>query len=331
MELVADSAGWQRTPIRGIEGSAEAAAGAESERNMSERINEYHRKRSSRKTLLLALSITGTWFLVELIAGLYTNSLALLADAGHMLTDLAALSLSYFALRIAARPATPRKTFGYLRAEILAALANGVFLVLIALYIFFEAYHRLLDPPVVKSGTMLSVAVMGLVANLCAVYLLHKSKDENLNLHGAFLHVLGDTLGSIGAIVAGLAMVLGGWYVADPIVSIAVGLLILFSSWTLLRESVEVLLESVPSHLCTAAILTDLGSVQGVLSVHDLHVWSITSGMPAMSCHVVLGADAEGSVVLARLSRLMREKHGIEHTTIQIEKENLVLPELDPV
>ena len=281
----------------------------------------------SRRSLSLALGATAAWFVVELVAGFYTNSLALIADAAHMLTDVAALSLSMFALKIASRPATHRKTYGYLRAEILASLANGVLLVLVALWVLYEAYHRLREPPSVRGGVMLIVAALGLVVNLITLSLLHRSQHECLNVRGAFLHVLGDALGSVGAMVAGTAMVLWQWYLADPLVSTLVSLLIMFSSWQLLRDSVDVLLEGTPRHLNVASILADLGCAEGVLSVHDLHVWSITSGMPAMSCHVVLRSDADASIALPSLNKAMREKHGIEHTTIQIEKEGwLVRP-----
>lgn len=286
-----------------------------------------HVRAGSRRSLSLALGATAAWFVVELAAGFYTNSLALMADAAHMLTDVAALSLSMFALRIASRPATHRKTYGYLRAEILASLANGVLLVILALSVLYEAYHRLFQPPAVRGGIMLIVAVLGLVVNLVTLSLLYRSQHECLNVRGAFLHVLGDALGSVGAIVAGTAMVLWQWYLADPLVSALVSMLIMYSSWELLRESVDVLLEGTPRHLDVASILSDLGSTEGVLSVHDLHVWSITSGMPAMSCHVVLTSDADPAVVLSDLSRVLREKHDIDHTTIQIEKEGwLVRP-----
>jgi cobalt-zinc-cadmium efflux system protein len=282
--------------------------------------------RSSKKRLSVALAITATWFFIELLGGFYANSLALLADAAHMLTDLAALGLSLFALVISARPATHEKTYGYFRAEILAALANGVFLVLIGIYICYEAYQRFMSPPEVRSVPMLVVAATGLVANLVTANLLYSTQHENLNIRGAFLHVLGDTLGSVGAIVAGVIMVVWRWYMADPIVSVIVALLIMYGSWHLVRESVDVLLEGTPRHLNVTNILADLGSVDGVRSVHDLHVWSITSGMPAMSCHIVLRPDVDASAVLAVLSRIMREKYSIEHTTIQIEVENWLVP-----
>ncbi len=281
-----------------------------------------HLHSNNTKNLTLALTITGSWFIIEAVGGLYANSLALLADAAHMLTDLAALGLSLFALKISARPATHEMTYGYRRAEILAALANGIFLVLIGLFIFYESYQRFLTPPEIKSVPMLFVAATGLLANLATAGLLYKSRRENLNLRGAFLHVLGDTLGSIGAIVAGIVILIWKWRLADPVVSVFVGCLILFSSYELVKESVDILLERTPRHLKTSQILKDLGGVSNVVSVHDLHIWSITSEFPAMSCHIVLKKGADASVALAVLSRLMREKYGIEHTTIQIESEN---------
>ncbi|MBP1597210.1 MAG: cation transporter [Acidobacteria bacterium] len=283
-----------------------------------------HEHPGNRKSLSLALIVTALWFIVELGAGFYTNSLALLADAGHMLTDLAALSLSLFALKIAERPATNEKTFGYLRAEILAALANGVFLVLVGLTIVYEAYQRILVPPSIRSIPMLVVSSIGLGANLLAAGILSRSDLGNLNLRGAFLHVLGDIVGSVGAICAGIIMVVWQWYPADAVVSFVVAALILFSSWRLLRDSVDVLLEGTPRHLDVATILADLGSIEGVRSVHDLHVWSITSGMPAMSCHVVLRRGSDAPAVLRSLSRLLRERHNIAHTTIQIETDQWV-------
>lgn len=284
--------------------------------------SSHSQKQSGKKRLTLALFITGCWFLIELAGGIYTNSLALLADAAHMLTDLAALGLSLFALKISARPATHEKTYGYLRAEILAALANGIFLILIALYIFYESYQRLLAPPAVKSVPMLAVATTGLLANLATARLLYRSRNENLNLRGAFLHVLADTLGSIGAILAAVLMMVRRWYLADPVVSVIVGGLVLYSSWELVTESVDVLLEGTPRHLKISHILSDLGSVRGVVSVHDLHVWSIASGMTAMSCHLVMKTNEDANLALAESNHLMREKYGIGHSTIQIEFEN---------
>jgi cobalt-zinc-cadmium efflux system protein len=284
--------------------------------------HHHSEKRDGKKSLLLAIAITGCWFLIELTGGLYSNSLALLADAAHMLTDLAALGLSLFALKISSRPATKEKTYGYLRAEILAALANGIFLILIALYIFYESYQRLWAPPEVKSVPMLVIAVTGLLANLATAGLLFHSRHDNLNMRGAFLHVIGDTLGSVGAILAGILMMARQWYLADPIVSAIVGGLILYSSWELVAGSVEILLEGTPRHLNIAQITGDLNAMPGVLSVHDLHVWSIASEMTAMSCHLILKPAEDAGQALAAASLLMREKYGIEHTTIQIEFEH---------
>jgi cobalt-zinc-cadmium efflux system protein len=279
-------------------------------------------KHNGKTRLIVALAITANWFLVELAGGIYSNSLALLADAAHMLTDLAALALSLFAIKISERPATHEKTYGYLRAEILAALANGIFLVLIGIYIFYEAYQRFLTPPEIKSIPMLAVATTGFIANIATAKILYNNREDSLNLRGAFLHVLGDTLGSAGAIIAGILMVTKQWYLADPIVSAIVGALVLYSSWELVAESVEVLLEGAPRHLKISQILGDLGSLVGVVSVHDLHVWSITSKVTAMSCHLVLRENENAGITLSESSRLMREKYGIEHTTIQIEFEN---------
>jgi cobalt-zinc-cadmium efflux system protein len=277
---------------------------------------------SGQKRLKLALLITGSWFLIELAGGIYANSLALLADAAHMLTDLAALGLSFFALKISARPATHEKTFGYLRAEILAAFANGIILILIGIFIFYKSYQRFWAPPEVKSLPMLVIAATGLLANLVTAGLLYRSRRDSLNLRGAFLHVLGDTLGSIGAILAGVLIMIRQWNLADPVVSAIVGGLVLYSSWELVKESIDVLLEGTPRHLKISHILKDLGSIRGVVSIHDLHVWSITSGMTAMSCHIVMKTSEDANLVLAESSHLMREKYGVGHTTIQIEFEN---------
>jgi cobalt-zinc-cadmium efflux system protein len=279
------------------------------------------RKHRGSKRLVSALAITGGWFLIELAGGLYANSLALMADAAHMLTDLAALGLSLFALKISARPATHEKTYGWLRAEILAALANGIFLILIALYILYESYGRLLAPQPVKSGVMLAIASAGLAANLVTARLLYRGRNDNLNLRGAFLHVLGDTMGSAGAVLAGVLMMTQQLYLADPVVSAVVAGLILYGAWKLVAESVDVLLEAAPRDLKVPLLLADLSAVPGVLSVHHLHVWTITSGTTALSCHVVLKQDADAGAALEAMSRLLREKYRIVLTTIQIEPE----------
>jgi cobalt-zinc-cadmium efflux system protein len=277
--------------------------------------------RNARTSLKLALIITSAFLVAEFIGALYTNSLALLADSGHMLTDVAALSLSLAAAWFSTRRATPQKTYGFYRVEILAALLNGVFLVLIALYIFYEAYYRLLSPQDVKAGWMLVVAILGLLANLASGYLLFGNHESSLNVRGAFFHVLTDAIGSAGAIIAGLAILIGGYAAADPAISAVVGVLILSSSWILIRDAVDILLEGTPSHVNIVSLQDQLRSVAGVGSVHDLHVWTLTSGVLAMSCHVVLADGGfSHSSVLSHVKTLARERFRIDHTTVQIEE-----------
>ena len=230
-----------------------------------------------------ALAVTAVFLVAEFIGALYTNSLTLLADSGHMLTDVAALSLSLAASWFSTRRATPQKTFGFYRVEILAALVNGIFLVLIALYIFYEAYHRLSNPPAVRGGWMLVVAIVGLGANLFSAYKLFGEHEHSLNIRDAFYHVLSDTIGSVGAILASLAILIGGFTLADPIIGIVVGALILSSSWVLIRDAVDILLEGTPSHVNIVSLRNDLETIEGVESIHDLHVWTLTSGVIAMS------------------------------------------------
>lgn len=280
--------------------------------------------RAAQRRLTIALIITSTVLVAEFLGGLYTNSLALLADAAHMLTDVAALGLSLFAIWFSAKPATPSKTYGFYRVEILAALVNGVALILIAVLIFYEAYERILNPPAIKAGWMLLVASAGFGANLLSAYLLFGQQHESLNVRGAFLHVMGDAAGSIGAIGASLAILLWSWNYADSIISSLVAVLILCSSWILIRDAVDVLLEGTPSHINIVALKEQLARVDGVHSVHDLHVWTLTSGVLAMSCHVVIDrAQANHHHVLNGLNNIVRERFRIGHTTIQIEGENL--------
>jgi len=278
----------------------------------------------ARGSLKIALIISATFLVAEFVGALYTNSLALLADAGHMLTDVAALGLSLFAMRFATRKATPQKTYGFYRIEILAALLNGVLLVLISLYIFYEAYNRVFNPPQVKADWMLVVAALGLMANLASASLLFGKQAHSLNVRGAFFHVLSDVFGSAGAIVASLAIIFAGLAVADPLMSLAVAVLILWSSWVLIRDAVDILLEGTPSHINIVSLREQLHRVSGVGSVHDLHVWTLTSGVMAMSCHVV--ADQNGpdhTYVLTQLRNVARESFQINHTTIQIEEPNV--------
>ena len=241
-----------------------------------------------------------------------------------MLTDVAALSLSFFAIRFASRRATPKKTYGFYRVEILAALLNGVFLILIALYIFYEAYLRFFDPPEVRADWMLVIAAVGLVANLASAYLLFGKRHESLNVRGAFFHVLSDTIGSVGAILASLAIMFGGYKVADPLISTLVAVLILSSSFILIRDAVDILLEGTPSHINIVTLREQLGRVDGVGSVHDLHVWTLTSGVLAMSCHIVAqDGHSNRNELLTRVNGIARARFRIDHTTIQIEEPNV--------
>jgi cobalt-zinc-cadmium efflux system protein len=278
-----------------------------------------HVRAAGKRGLKVVLVLTATFMVVEFIGGWLSNSLALMADAGHMLTDVAAIALSLFALWFAQKPATAAKTFGYLRLEILAALINGVTLSILALIIVFEAIRRFREPVAVEGTLMLVVATGGLLVNIAAAFILHRSAGHSLNVRGAYLHVLGDLLGSVGAITAAVVILLTGWMAADPLISIFVAALILFSSWKLVRESVDVLLEAVPSHIDSGRVRADIESIPGVLDVHDLHVWTVTSGFFAMSGHVVVPDPARNQEILEEIQRRMREHFGIRHSTVQIE------------
>lgn len=273
----------------------------------------------SRRRLSLVLVLTGIYMLAEVLGGWWTGSLALLADAGHMLADVAAIGLALVAVWFGARPATPSKTFGYYRLEILAAWINGVALVVIALLICYEAYGRWSHPPEVKSATMLLVATGGLLINLACAWLLHGEHHQDLNMHGAWLHVIGDTLGSVGAIIAGALMSMYGWYTADPLVSVLIGLLIVWSSWNLIRESTNVLLEGTPAHINLAAVEDAILQTGGVREVHDLHVWTITSGREALSAHVIHADTISQPELLRALRGKLYEQFGLDHLTIQME------------
>lgn len=272
--------------------------------------------------LKLALAISCIYFFAELIGGFLTNSLALLSDAGHMLSDIAALALSLFAFRIAKRPATVSSTYGYHRAEILAALFNGLSLWLIVGVIFAAAYNRFLDPPAVESYGMMIVASLGLLVNVVAGAILYGSHHHNLNLRGAFLHVVSDALGSVGAIAAGLIMLFTGWYVADPVISILIGLLILHSSWNLIKESFSVLMQAVPKGIRLEDVQQALEEVEGVSKVHDLHVWAVTSDIFTLSAHAVVENGGDFHQVLNGIEDTLKERFNIEHTTIQLETES---------
>jgi cobalt-zinc-cadmium efflux system protein len=255
----------------------------------------------------------------EVIGGLLTNSLALLADAGHMLTDAGALALALLAVRFAGRPATPKHTYGFYRSEILAALVNAVVLLLVSFYILYEAWKRFQAPPEVLSWPMLIVAGIGLIVNLISMRLLASGSTASLNVKGAYLEVLGDVLGSLGVIAAGLIMLLTGWYLADPIVSAGIGLFIIPRTWGVLKDAVNILLEGAPADLDMSALERAMKSVGGVADVHHLHAWTITSGVDAMSGHVVLAEGADSDRVLAVLQKRLEQEFHIGHSTLQLE------------
>jgi cobalt-zinc-cadmium efflux system protein len=279
-------------------------------------------RHSSQKRLRLALTITLTFLAAEAIGGILTNSLALLSDAGHMLIDVTSLGVSLIALRLANRPTTPEKTYGFYRAEILAAFINGASLVFIALYIFYEAYQRLGTPPQVKSLPMLIIATVGLAANLLTGAVLFRAKEDNLNIRGAYFHVFSDAIGSLGAIAAGIIMLLTQWYYADTVISIFICGLIAYSSVKILRESTNILMEGTPSAIDYGEVKETLCSIDGVESVHDLHIWTITSGKDTLSGHITVRGNATTENIqqlLERIRHVLQQKFGVSHTTIQIE------------
>jgi cobalt-zinc-cadmium efflux system protein len=282
--------------------------------------HHHHGKKANRKALLTSLIIITAFLVVEVVGGLLTNSLALLSDAGHMLSDSSALFLSLIAMYFAAKKPSPQKTYGFHRFEILAALTNGVTLVLISLYIFWEAYQRLSDPPEVASLSMMAIAFVGLLANMAAAYVLMRGDyKHNLNLRSAFLHVLGDMLGSVGAIAAGFVMWRFEWYLADPIISIVVGALVLLSAWRVTKESVNVLMEGTPVNIDAHHVSQSLASIPGVISVHDLHIWTVTSGFDSLTCHLHVEDDLPSYPILREALYRLDKNFGITHATIQIE------------
>jgi len=274
----------------------------------------------TRRRLTLALVITAVVMLVELIGGWFAGSLALLADAAHMLADVAALGLALIAAWIAQRPATPERSFGFMRLEIFAALVNGAVLFAIAIGIGVEAWQRLRVPQLVNGPLLIAVAAVGFIANLAATVVLHRGHEHSLNQRGAYLHVLGDLLGSVGALIAGVIVLASGWVVADPIISVLIGGLVLVSAWRLVKESTDVLLEAAPRHIALSDVHERIASVPGVESVHDLHLWTVTSGVVAMSGHLVVKNPTDNQPVLEAVQDRMRAL-GIQHVTVQVEKE----------
>jgi cobalt-zinc-cadmium efflux system protein len=289
-----------------------------------------HSREGNKKGLLIALIITTGIMILEFFGGLITNSLALLSDSGHMLSDASSLALSLVAMWFAGRAATSSKTYGYYRFEILAALLNGVTLFLIAGFIVYEAFERLFDPPAVSSGTMMLIAFIGLMANLLSAWALIKKGDvkDNVNLRSAYLHVLGDALGSVGAILAGAIMFFFDWYWADPIISVLVALLILKSAWGIISHTVHILMEGTPAGIDGERVRTSLEGIEGVMNVHDLHIWTITSGMNSLSCHIVIKDEQDDQAILQKAINMISEKFHITHTTIQVERSKLIHAEV---
>lgn len=275
------------------------------------------------KRLKWALGLTATYMVAEVVGGLITGSLALLADAAHMFTDVAGLALALVAISFAAREPTSRLTYGYLRMEVLAALTNAVVLLMLTVYIIYEAYQRLVAPPEILSGPMLVVAVIGLIVNLISMWLLAGGSSESLNVKGAYFEVLSDMLGSIGVIVAALLMMWKGWRLADPIIGAGIGIFIVPRTWILLKAVVNILMEGTPPNIDAEDMQRQLLKLPGVKAVHDLHVWTITSGVDAMSCHLVVD-DISKSAALLRQARAMAKKNfKIDHITIQVEDQAL--------
>jgi cobalt-zinc-cadmium efflux system protein len=270
-----------------------------------------------------ALALTATYMVTEVIGGLVTGSLALLADAAHMMTDVGGLALALLAIRFAEREATPQRTYGYLRMEVLSALTNAVVLLLLTVYILYEAYQRFQAPPEIRSGPMLVVAAIGLVVNLISMRLLAGGSSESLNVKGAYFEVLSDMLGSVGVIVAALLMMWKGWALADPIIGAGIGLFIVPRTWTLLKQVTHILMEGTPPNVDLAILERKLKEIAGVTAVHDLHVWTVTSGFDAMSGHLVVADMGRGRETLRQARRVMKDDFGIDHVTVQIEDETI--------
>ena len=281
-----------------------------------------HAHPSHQGRLRWALVLTALFFVAEVFGGIISNSLALLADAGHMFTDVGALSLSLFVAWFSRQPARPEKTYGYLRWEILAALLNGAVLLLVSGLIVWEAFGRLQSPEPLQGNIMLAVALGGLVVNAVSAAVLHPVHGHSLNARGAYLHVLGDLLGSVGTVIAAMIVRWTGWLGADPIASIVVTLLVVRSAWKLVRESVDVLLEATPSHISLGQVRDGLQAIVGIESVHDLHVWTVTSGMVAMSAHAVVREPGENQKVLEAAVAAM-QRLGISHVTLQVERDSI--------
>ena len=289
---------------------------------MTKQIHAYSYSRvRSRRRLILAFSITALMFVAELFGGILSNSLALIGDAGHMLMDSVALAVGMLAFKLARKPATKRRSYGYYRLEILAALANGILLVIVAFYVFYEAYHRFTGPAEVKAPLMLVIAVVGLAVNVSSLYILWGVRKENLNVKGAFTHVLSDAISSVGVIVAAVIIYFTQAFVVDSLMGILIGGIILRSAFGLLSESGKILLEAVPEEIIVEDVIKEMENVEGVRSVHDLHLWSISSGINAMSGHIVVDDQrvSKAEQVSKKVTQMLKDHFNILNTTIQLE------------
>jgi cobalt-zinc-cadmium efflux system protein len=280
-----------------------------------------HAGEEGKRDLLIALSITLLMMVAEIVGGLIANSLALLSDAGHMLTDNLALALSFFAMKFSSMPATDRRTFGFYRLEILAALLNGVVLVVISLSIIYQAYQRMLHPQPVEGSLMLVIAVIGLIANIAGALFLHKHSGSSLNIRGAYLHIIGDALSSVGVVIGGVIIIYTGWYVIDPLLSFLISFVIIFGAWSLVKESVNILLESVPGHIQIDDLAAELAKVKGVREAYHIHVWTITSGVYACSAHILVDDQpvSGSSDIISEIRDVLSRKFNILHSTLQLE------------
>jgi cobalt-zinc-cadmium efflux system protein len=290
---------------------------------MSAHHHDHHRTDDSRR-MRIVLAINLAMFAAGIAGGIVFDSLALLADAGHVLADVGAIALALFAAWMASRPASPQRTFGFRRTEIFAALANGVTLVAVSVFVFIEAVQRMSDPPDVAGAGVLAIGAFGLAGNAIATWLLMRGDRTNLNLEGVLRHSAADALGSLGVIVAGLLVITTGWDQADPLVSIAIGVLILLGSWRLLREPFNVLMESAPEGIDVQDVGQAMCSVPGVREVHDLHVWTVTSGFPALAAHIRSDPSEAPDEVRERIEAVLHERFGLDHTTLQVVPEPLL-------
>jgi cobalt-zinc-cadmium efflux system protein len=283
-----------------------------------------HISDKGRKPLKIALAIVLVILVAEVVGGILSNSLALLGDAGHMLVDGLALGLSLFAMTLARRPATSEKTFGYHRAEIMAALANGIILVLVSAFIFYEASQRFAEPPQIQTPLMLGIATIGLAGNLAGFLLLRRYVHQSLNIKAAFWHIIGDTISSVGVIIGGVIILLTGWYIVDPIIAVLIGCIILWGAVRIVRESTDILMESVPRHVQVDKVVELIKNVPGVEDVHDIHIWTITSGLHALSAHVRIRDQmvSRSAEIVEMVNKQLSEDFNIRHTTLQLECES---------